>query len=195
MPSSPARYPGYKDVNGDGVINNDDQMPIGYSQLPQNHLWFLHPALPIKDSIAQCCSREPAKLPYTWSKWRVPFDTDWRNAMSVHMERWNEERYKAGENITFPWLSHSHLPATTIEKRSSYWLKDASYLRLKNVEVGYTLYGWHPETRKDRQRAGICQWHEPRVITIPVVPENIRPLKRRMAAVSFIRNKRYTTWG
>jgi hypothetical protein len=68
-----------------------------------------------------------------------PFDTDWRNAMTVHLERWNEERYKAGDPISFPRLSQS--PAGHNYQRSSYWLKDASYIRLKNVELGYTFSG------------------------------------------------------
>jgi len=52
------------------------------------------------------------------------------------MERWTPERYANGEPITFPRLElspdrqHNYQP-------SSFWVQDASYLRLKNVEMGY----------------------------------------------------------
>ncbi|MGF6929231.1 TonB-linked SusC/RagA family outer membrane protein [Chitinophaga sp. W2I13] len=127
----------YKDVNGDGVINNDDQMPIGYSQLPQIIYGFSFGAAYKGFDCSVLFQGAGKASVYLEQMAAWPFDTDWRNAMSVHMERWNEERYKAGENITFPRLSQS--PAGNNYQRSSYWLKDASYLRLKNVEVGYTF--------------------------------------------------------
>ena len=52
------------------------------------------------------------------------------------LNSWTYERYANGQKIKYPRFSvsdNSHNYVT-----STYWLEDASYLRLKNVEIGYT---------------------------------------------------------
>ncbi len=53
-----------------------------------------------------------------------------------HKEAWSQERYDQGLKITYPRLepgsNASKLPA-------DFWYVDGSYIRLKNVELGYTL--------------------------------------------------------
>ena len=55
-------------------------------------------------------------------------------AMRHHLGRWTPENK---ENATYPSLS----PSTSEQNHrfSTFWLKDGSYLRLKNVQLGYTL--------------------------------------------------------
>ena len=53
------------------------------------------------------------------------------------LKSWSYERYVNGQEIIYPrygttGVGHNYLTST-------YWLEDASYLRLKNVEVGYTF--------------------------------------------------------
>ena len=50
--------------------------------------------------------------------------------------RWSDERYAAGEKITHPRLS---LIETSSHVANEYYTMDASYIRLKNLTVGYTL--------------------------------------------------------
>ena len=52
------------------------------------------------------------------------------------MQRWNKERYQNGENISYPRLSSSGGPSL---QPNDFFIMDASYLRLKNIEIGYTL--------------------------------------------------------
>ncbi len=52
----------------------------------------------------------------------------------VDRYRFTEERFKAGERIEFPIAGYN---SNVI--RNTFFLKDASYLRLKNLEVGYSL--------------------------------------------------------
>ena len=53
-----------------------------------------------------------------------------------HKEAWSQERYDAGLPITYPRLD----PGSNASKLTSdFWLVDGSYVRLKNLEVGYTL--------------------------------------------------------
>jgi TonB-linked SusC/RagA family outer membrane protein len=50
--------------------------------------------------------------------------------------RYTAERFAAGERIEFPRLTADN---NNWKYAGSYWLRDASYLRLKNVELGYTF--------------------------------------------------------
>ena len=62
--------------------------------------------------------------------------TETYNFNNWHKEAWSQERYDAGEKITYPRLdpgsSINHLP-------SSFWYVNGNYVRLKNMEIGYTL--------------------------------------------------------
>ena len=55
---------------------------------------------------------------------------------SYMTQSWTQERYSAGLPINFPRFSVNSNPN---DVGSSFWLADASYLRIKNVEVGYTI--------------------------------------------------------
>ena len=53
---------------------------------------------------------------------------------------WTPERYANGDEIKFPHLSANASQEHNYQA-SSLWIRDASYLRLKNVEIGYTFSG------------------------------------------------------
>jgi hypothetical protein len=55
----------------------------------------------------------------------------------IHLNAWTPERYANGETITYPALSLS--PSTSNQVVSDFNLQDGAYLRLKNVEIAYTL--------------------------------------------------------
>lgn len=57
-------------------------------------------------------------------------------AMDFVMNRYTPERYAAGEKIEFPRLLSSN---DNWKYVGSYWMRDATYLRLKSVEIGYTF--------------------------------------------------------
>ena len=53
-----------------------------------------------------------------------------------HKQAWSRERLDAGLPITYPRLE----PGSEASKvNSDFWLADGDYLRLKNLEIGYTL--------------------------------------------------------
>lgn len=52
------------------------------------------------------------------------------------MDRYTPERYAAGESIKYPRLLNTN---DNWKYAGTYWIKDATYLRLKNVEIGYTF--------------------------------------------------------
>jgi hypothetical protein len=54
---------------------------------------------------------------------------------SYFNESWTQERYDAGLPIQFPRFSVNGSRNNDV---SSFWLADASFLRLKNMEIGYS---------------------------------------------------------
>lgn len=54
------------------------------------------------------------------------------NALKSHLDRWTPENLDG----TYPRITHS---SQTNFVTSDYWLEDASYMRLKNLTIGYTV--------------------------------------------------------
>ncbi|MCM1021215.1 MAG: TonB-dependent receptor [Muribaculum sp.] len=50
--------------------------------------------------------------------------------------RWTAEKYESGQKITHPAISAS---GGSSHEANSYYVMDASYIRLKNVQLGYTI--------------------------------------------------------
>ncbi|HUC80811.1 MAG TPA: hypothetical protein VMR70_07835, partial [Flavisolibacter sp.] len=65
------------------------------------------------------------------------------NPQKVHLDRWTPDNTGA----TYPRLTYQ---LTHNQRFSTFWLEDASYLRLKNVQLGYTL----PASLLERYRIG-----------------------------------------
>ena len=122
----------YKDKNGDGIVNDKDMVPIGYPEIPE---WTFGAGLNIQyknlDFSMMC--QGSANRSYYMTGQNI---TETYNFNNWHKEAWSQERYDAGERITYPRLdpgsSINHLP-------SSFWYVNGNYIRLKNMEVGYTL--------------------------------------------------------
>ena len=53
-----------------------------------------------------------------------------------HKHAWTAERYAAGETITYPRLSTG---STSSKEANDFFIMDRSFMRLKALEVGYTL--------------------------------------------------------
>lgn len=53
-------------------------------------------------------------------------------ALEMHKDYWTSEN----PNATFPRLAFNEI---NNEKNSTFWMKSAAYLRLKNLQVGYTI--------------------------------------------------------
>jgi len=122
----------YMDTNGDGVITDQDQVPIGHPEVPE---WTFGAALSfqIKGFDVSMMWQGVANRSFYLTGQRI-----WEsfNFNEWHKEAWSADRYNAGLPITYPRLdpgsNSSKLPST-------FWYVDGSYLRLKNAEIGYTL--------------------------------------------------------
>ncbi len=132
----------YVDVNRDGVIDDYDMVPIGYTPVPEIIYGFSFGAQykGFDFSILFQGADNVSIKYFGRSMW--PFAKGEESAKSLIKERWTQERYEAGEKITFPRLSLNPNGETDHNYRpSTLWIRDASYLRLKNLEVGYTFTG------------------------------------------------------
>ncbi|MBC7934046.1 MAG: TonB-dependent receptor [Rhizobacter sp.] len=128
----------FRDVNGDGIINDFDQVPTGYSNLPEvtygvslganYHGFDLSVLFQGVDHVSHYYTRFQRGTGYG----QAPPE----GSASYMNESWTPERYAAGLPIKFPRFS---VNATPNNAGSSFWLADASYLRIKNVEVGYAV--------------------------------------------------------
>lgn len=122
----------YKDKNGDGVIDEKDQVPIGKPEIPE---WTFGGAFSFqyKGFDFSMMWQGVAARSYLMTGvdiWETYNFNEW------HKEAWSQERFDKGLKITYPRLD----PGSNASKLpSDFWFVDGSYIRLKNIEFGYTL--------------------------------------------------------
>ena len=128
----------YIDIDGDGKIDQNDRVPIGYNEFPKVSYGFTLGGdwKDLDFSLLFQGASQTAIQQRVMTAWA--FNLGFNNTLAEHMNRWSEERFAAGEKITMPRLSADGKNSPNSED-SDFWVKDASYLRLKNVEIGYTL--------------------------------------------------------
>jgi len=152
--ASPSQYgldllPGdikYKDVNGDGVINDNDIVPIGNTKDPELIYGFGFSA-EYKGLDFSILFQGAGLTDYIIGGYGAfPFSGgDTGNVLSAvadQKNRWTSAEISGNpatenQNVIFPRLSYNG--NLNNQKWSTWWLRDASYLRLKNCELGYTL--------------------------------------------------------
>lgn len=125
----------YLDLNGDGIVNDKDQAPIGYSSIPKV-TYGLALNLRYKGLDLAIFFQGVSKYSSNYSQQGVYEYIIQGTYFDYHKTAWTPERYAAGEEITYPALStHS----TTNHAANEFFIMDRSFLRLKNLEIGYNL--------------------------------------------------------
>ena len=134
----------YKDVNGDGKVDNDDMLPIAHANVPEIQYGFA--------------------LEYRYKKWtfsalfegvgRVNFlyggqgfypfvGKEAGNILTIvgdQQNRWTPAWYSGdpsteNPNARFPRLTYG--PSQNNNQSSTFWLADGSYLRWKSLDISY----------------------------------------------------------
>lgn len=121
----------YADLNGDGIIDSNDTCPIGYSSVPEI---FYSASLGFqwKGFDFTCMFQGAGNSTYNfYTGFNMPFVNENNTPLKVWLDRWTPENRDA----KYPRLAES----TNNRKTSTFWQIDNRYLRLKNVEIGYTL--------------------------------------------------------
>ena len=137
----------YKDVNGDGVVNNGDICAIGATSRP-SLIYGLGFTVTWKGLDFNVHLQGAGKSTFpTYGKCVWAFsESQWGNIFKGMLDnRWvdSETAAKLGiqanedPNATYPRLSYGG--NSNNDRNSTFWLRDGRYLRLKNLDIGYTL--------------------------------------------------------
>jgi len=135
----------YRDVNKDGIINQDDQVPIGLPTTPQI-IYGAGFTVTFKNfdlnAFFQGLARESFFINPTSQDDRyngyygtAPFVNNAQILKAYADNHWSEEN----QNLYALWPRLSTFDNTNNQQQSTWWLRDGSFLRLKSIEVGYTL--------------------------------------------------------
>lgn len=140
----------YKDVNGDGIIDSNDKVPMGYPSQPEINYGFGF-SLGYKDfdlsaffsGIARVSFMiDPSSItPFVKSGGQVSGLLD-----AVAKDHWTEDN----RNIYafFPRLSNEQIENNN--QSSTWWLRNGSFLKLSSLELGY-----EPKGRWVKQKTGM----------------------------------------
>lgn len=127
----------YSDENGDGFIDSKDEVPIGYSHIPRisygfsgNFSFKRFDFSFLLSGIAQSSISVEGGI----NEFGAGSGSYYND---IHRNAWTEERYLNGEKITYPALAlmtnTNHVANDFIK------VPNRSFLKLKNLEVGYNL--------------------------------------------------------
>lgn len=131
----------YKDINGDGIIDSFDQLQdVGNPSTPELVYGFGVNA-EYKGIYAgiffQGAGNTSTVLGANTSEGFFPFQWgfDETSIRREALNRWTDDN--PSQNVMFPRLRTNSHPHNTAP--STWWMRDASFLRLKNIEVGYNF--------------------------------------------------------
>ena len=128
----------YKDVNSDGVINDSDRVPIGSTTRP-NLIYGFGMSATWKGFDVNLHFQGAGKSSFFIDGFGVrPFSGgDWGNILTDVVGNYWSLGTNENPDAKYPRLTWQN--NSNNNRESTYWLRDGSYLRLKTVEVGYTL--------------------------------------------------------
>ena len=132
----------FKDLNGDGVINANDQRAVGYSENYPEYSFGSNMSFGYKNFGLNMtwagATNFSERIQY--SPYQVPFGGG--NNFSImrwqYEGRWTLEKAANGEDITYPRFTLDGNQQRN-NKNADFWMADASYLRLKNIQLSYRL--------------------------------------------------------
>lgn len=136
----------YQDINGDGKIDSYDIAPIGNARIPKMQYGFAG-SINWKGIDCNIFFRGSGKSDFfLGGAGFYPFSGEkLGNVLSIvndQKNRWTPASYSGdpateNPNARFPRLTYGDNENNN--RPSTFWLADASFLRLKTVEIGYTL--------------------------------------------------------
>jgi TonB-dependent starch-binding outer membrane protein SusC len=123
----------YLDINGDKIIDNGDRVVIGNSVPRYNYSLNLGAAFKGFDFSAIVQGVQDVDT-YVNGNLAQPY----RNGAGVTQEWLTDSWTPENTNARLPRLTTSTGYPLNFQT-SSFWIRDASYLRLKNIQLGYTI--------------------------------------------------------
>ena len=128
----------YADLNGDGVVDSDDQYATGFGTTPE-YTFGLNAGFTWKGlSFSMNWVAATNVDHYIDTYYSIPFSVSYeRGLLSEHY--YNAWTYENQEGALYPRPSRSAAHNTWNQQTSDLWLKNSSYIRLKTVTLGYTF--------------------------------------------------------
>lgn len=133
----------YVDVNGDGAIDSYDQVRgVGNPSVPELIYGFglnaeykgIYASIFFQGagstSVLLGGSTSEGWYPFSWG-------VDQSNYRTFALDRWTEDN--PSQNVTIPRLHKNNANNANNRVSSTWWLRDGSFLRLKNIEIGYQI--------------------------------------------------------
>ncbi|MGS2762868.1 SusC/RagA family TonB-linked outer membrane protein [Sinomicrobium sp. M5D2P9] len=135
----------YLDVNGDGVINSNDIVPIGYPTVPEiNYGFGLTSGFKNMEFSFFFTGAARTSLfinPTTGdinNSGSAPFGST--SAPNAVLQAWaNSHWSEDNRDIYALWPRLSQTPLENNTQTSTHWMRNAAFLRLKQAEIAYTL--------------------------------------------------------
>jgi hypothetical protein len=135
----------YRDVNKDGVIDNYDRVPIGNPTTPEITYGFGFSVIYKQfdlNAFFQGLARESFFMnasdqndTYYGNYGTEPFVNNAQLLKAYANSHWSLEN----QNLYALWPRYSLQDIPNNSAQSSWWLRDGSFMRLKSLEVGYTV--------------------------------------------------------
>lgn len=134
----------YKDVNGDKIINSLDERPIGYAEGAQPYMSYGINATVSWKGFDLLFDFAGANMQSFFRDWELkyPFQNDGNSPDYMLTDRW---RRADPFDPSSEWIKGTY-PAIRKDnnghnnyRRSDFWVTNVRYLRLKNLEIGYTF--------------------------------------------------------
>lgn len=123
----------YVDTNQDGIIDERDQVPIGFSGIPE----YTHGSafnINYRNFDLSFLFQGIFNVSGALSGFGTMSLYDFR---SRHLKAWTPERAASGEEIVYPRLTTGS--SVSEQDLNEFFIENRSFVRLKNAEIGYRL--------------------------------------------------------
>lgn len=124
----------YKDMNKDGVIDTNDSYPVGYTATPEFSAGLNLGANIYGFDISLFFHGVAGRTVYLGSDYYRAFQKN-GSVSEAALGRWTPE---TADSATYPRLTANPNDQNNF-RYSTFWQKNGNFLRLRNLEVGYTF--------------------------------------------------------
>lgn len=134
----------YKDVNGDKIINELDERPIGYAEGANPYVSFgINSSVSWKGFTLQFdfAGATMQTFQRNWEM-KIPFQNNGTSPAYIFEDRWHRQD---PFNPDSPWVPGTYPavrkdnPSHVNFRKSDFWLTNVSYIRLRNLELAYNI--------------------------------------------------------
>lgn len=132
----------YIDINGDGIIDRNDKVPIGNSNLPRYYFGstvnFGYKGLELAVLFTGSAKGTMTMWSSEASSLVSPFFMLYSNSFAFQYDnRWTPEAVATGQTPSFPRASTLNNSNQNGANQSDFWLMPTDFIKLKNVELSY----------------------------------------------------------